>query len=73
MHLSKIASLTDKKASSAFPQLATSLAIAQHSIHLIPTSDFLLLQLIGISPTDNKKWSNGETTFSLVERAENSH
>lgn len=25
------------------------------------------------SPTDNKKWSNGETTFSLVERAENSH
>ena len=39
----------------------------------IPIQPGIIIYYLFNSPTDNKKWSNGETTFSLVERAENSH
>ena len=39
----------------------------------IPIRPGIIFYYLFNSATDNKKWSNGETTFSLVERAENSH
>ena len=39
----------------------------------IPIQPGIVIYYLFNSPTDNKKWSNGETTVSLVERAENSH